>query len=214
MQARFITVEGIEGVGKSTHLAFIRQWLEEKGLEVETTREPGGTPLAEEIRDLLLTPREEAMPEIAELLLMFAARAVHLHNRILPALAGDRWVLCDRFTDATFAYQGAGRGVDSAGIELLEQQVQGRLRPDLTILLDAPVEIGLARAGKRGEADRFEQETVAFFDRVRNGYLHRASVEPERMRVVDASGDISQVREQIVLVLEQAWSSWFAGSRR
>ncbi|MCJ7555696.1 MAG: dTMP kinase [Gammaproteobacteria bacterium] len=214
MQARFITVEGIEGVGKSTQMAFIQQWLKKKGVEVETTREPGGTPLAEQIRDLLLKPRSENMPEVAELLLMFAARAVHIQNRISPALAQSRWVLCDRFTDATFAYQGAGRGMGVANIQQLEQQVQGDLRPDLTLLLDAPVATGLARAGKRGPADRFEQETVQFFERVRQGYLARAKAEPTRIKVVSAEGGISQVQDQIGRVLEQAWIAWNQGEGR
>jgi dTMP kinase len=211
MQARFITVEGIEGVGKSTQMAFIQTWLETRGVRVETTREPGGTPLAEQIRDVLLAPRSENMPENAELLMMFAARAVHIQNRILPALAQSRWVLCDRFTDATYAYQGAGRGMDMAGIQLLEQQVQGDLRPHLTLLLDAPVELGLARAGKRGPADRFEQETVQFFERVRQGYLRLAKAEPARIKAVSAEGSISQVQDEITRVLEQAWETWHQG---
>jgi len=213
MQARFITVEGIEGVGKSTQIAFIQTWLEKRGVRVETTREPGGTPLAEQIRDVLLTPRSETMPEVAELLLMFAARAVHIQNRISPALAQNWWVLCDRFTDATFAYQGAGRGMSMANIRQLERQVQGDLRPHLTLLLDAPVETGLARAGKRGPADRFERETVQFFERVRQGYLQRADAEPARIKVVSAGGSISQVQEQIADVLEQAWVAWNHGER-
>lgn len=214
MQARFITVEGIEGVGKSTQMAFIQTWLEKKGARVETTREPGGTPLAEQIRDVLLAPRSENMPENAELLLMFAARAVHLQNRILPSLGKGWWVLCDRFTDATYAYQGAGRGMGMAGIQLLEQQVQGHLRPHLTLLLDAPVELGLARAGKRGPADRFEQETVQFFERVRQGYLQRAKAEPGRIKLINAAGNISEVQGQITKVLEQAWAAWNAGGQQ
>lgn len=212
MQARFITVEGIEGVGKSTHMAFIRQWLEDRGLAVDSTREPGGTPLAEQIRNLVLAPREEAMPETAELLMMFAARAVHLENRIRPALAGGTWVLCDRFTDATYAYQGAGRCMDSSVIEELERRVQGDLRPHLTLLLDAPVEVGLGRARRRGEADRFEQEAVEFFRRVRQGYLQRAAADPDRFRVVDASGDLEQVQAEVAGALQAAWAGW-EGSR-
>jgi dTMP kinase len=208
MRARFITVEGIEGVGKSTHMLFIQRWLKDKGLDVETTREPGGTPLAEDIRNLLLAPRAENMPEMAELLLMFAARAVHLHNRILPAMSRGQWVLCDRFTDATFAYQGAGRGMNLADIAQLEGQVQAGLRPDLTLLLDTAVEVGLARAGKRGAADRFEQENMEFFERVRKGYLQRARAEPLRIRVVDASGTVSEVQGQIAEALELAWEGW------
>lgn len=208
MQARFITVEGIEGVGKSTHMAFIQQWLEARGVEVETSREPGGTPLAEQIRDVLLAPRSEKMPEMAELLMMFAARSVHLENRIRPALEQGRWLLCDRFTDATFAYQGAGRGMDTARIAELEETVQGKLRPHLTLLLDAPVEVGLGRARARGEADRFEQEAVDFFRRVRQGYLARAEADPARIRIVDASGGLAQVQDDLVEVLEQAWQQW------
>ncbi len=183
-------------------------------MRVETTREPGGTPLAEQIRDVLLTPRSENMPGNAELLLMFAARAVHIQNRILPALAQSWWVLCDRFTDATYAYQGAGRGMGMAGIQLLEQQVQGDLRPHLTLLLDAPVELGLERAGKRGPADRFEQETVQFFERVRHGYLQRAEAEPDRIKVVNAEGSVSQVQGQIAEILEQAWAAWGSGEHQ
>lgn len=210
MQARFITVEGIEGVGKSTHMAFIQQWLEARGVKVEISREPGGTPLAEQIRDLLLSPRTENMPEMAELLMMFAARSVHLENRIRPALEQGRWLLCDRFTDATFAYQGAGRGMDIARIAELEETVQGNLRPHMTLLLDAPVEIGLGRARARGEADRFEQEAVEFFRRVRNGYLARAEADPDRVKVVDASGSLEQVQAELVIVLEKAWARWQA----
>lgn len=208
MQARFITVEGIEGVGKSTHMAFIQQWLEAKGVKVETSREPGGTPLAEQIRDLLLSPRSENMPEMAELLMMFAARSVHLENRIRPALERGSWLLCDRFTDATFAYQGAGRGMDTMRIAELEDAVQGSLRPHLTLLLDAPVEVGLGRARARGEADRFEQEAVEFFRRVRSGYLARAEADPGRVKVVDASGSLEQVRSDLVVVLDSAWARW------
>ncbi len=208
MQSRFITVEGIEGVGKSTHMAFIQQWLEARGVKVETSREPGGTPLAEQIRDLLLSPRTENMPEMAELLMMFAARSVHLENRIRPALEQGRWLLCDRFTDATFAYQGAGRGMNTDRIAELEESVQGDLRPHLTLLLDAPVEVGLGRARARGEADRFEQEAVEFFRRVRRGYLARAKADPGRVRIVNASGSLEQVQADLVGVLEEAWAQW------
>jgi len=189
-------------------MAFIQQWLEARGVKVETSREPGGTPLAEQIRDVLLAPRTENMPEMAELLMMFAARSVHLENRIRPALEQGRWLLCDRFTDATFAYQGAGRGMDIARIAELEETVQGTLRPHLTLLLDAPVEIGLGRARARGEADRFEQEAVEFFRRVRQGYLARAQADPGRVRIVDASGSLEQVQADLVQVLEKAWAQW------
>jgi len=208
MRARFITVEGIEGVGKSTQLDFIASWMIKHGLAVDVTREPGGTPLAEQIRDVVLTPRSESMPESAELLLIFAARAVHLENRIRPSLAAGKWVLCDRFTDATYAYQGGGRGVSPSRIAELENLVQGDLRPDLTLLLDADPEVGLARARKRGEADRFEQEQISFFQAVRRVYLERARAEPGRIRIVDAEGSPAQVQDAIGRVLEQVFRSW------
>ncbi|MBC7183892.1 MAG: dTMP kinase, partial [Marinobacter sp.] len=167
-RGQFITFEGSEGVGKSTQLANAAKTLEELGVEFIVTREPGGTPMAEAIRELLLAPRDEAVNETTELLLMFAARAQHLYNRILPALSAGKWVLCDRFTDATFAYQGGGRGVPTERIALLETLVQGEIRPDHIILLDAPVETGMARARKRGELDRFEQEDLEFFQRIRD----------------------------------------------
>ena len=161
---KFITVEGVEGVGKTTNMTFIQSWLKQQGIEHITTREPGGTPLAEDIRELLLSPRDEAVNENTELLLMFAARAQHLAEVILPALERGQWVLCDRFTDATYAYQGGGRGVAMEKISLLEDLVQGQLRPDLTLVLDAPVAQGLERANKRSQPDRFEQEKLDFFD--------------------------------------------------
>jgi len=207
-RARFITVEGIEGVGKSTHLGYIADWLGRRGLQVDATREPGGTPLAEQIRDVVLSPRDEPMPENAELLLIFAARAVHLENRIRPSLAAGRWVLCDRFTDATYAYQGAGRGLSSQRIAELERLVQGDLRPDLTLLLDAAPEIGLARARERGAADRFEQEKIDFFRAVRQAYLARARAEPARIRVIDAEGGLRQVQDAIEAELERAFLEW------
>jgi len=163
----FITLEGGEGAGKSTQLAYIRQRLEAAGVTLHVTREPGGTPLGEQIRELLLDHRQTDMATDTELLLMFAARAQHLAERIRPALAAGEWVLCDRFTDATYAYQGGGRGIDSQRIAVLENWVQGTLRPDLTLLLDLPVNVGMARANGRGELDRFEREQQAFFDRVR-----------------------------------------------
>lgn len=196
-RGRFITLEGGEGVGKSTNLAFLAGLLEARGLEFEVTREPGGTPQAERIRDLLVSPTEEEMPPIAELLLMFAARALHLAGCIEPALAAGRWVLCDRFADASYAYQGAGRGLGEAPVRWLEQQVQKGLQPDLTLLLDADPTIGLARAGRRGAADRFEQERMEFFRRVREAYLDRARGEPRRFRVVDASRPLEAVQSDI-----------------
>ncbi len=201
-RGRFITVEGGEGAGKSSNLAYIRQLLEEAGKPVLFTREPGGTPLGEEIRELLLGHRDGGMAADTELLLMFAARAEHLARKIVPALAAGDWVLCDRFTDATYAYQGAGRGIDMARIRTLEQFVQGDLRPDLTLLLDLPVEIGLRRAGARSAPDRFEAERTGFFEAVRNGYLAIARAEPERVKVVDASPSLPEVQAQIREVIE------------
>ena len=193
-RGRFITLEGGEGVGKSTNLAFVAGLLESAGLEVQQTREPGGTPLAERVRDIIVSPSGEEIPPIAELLLIFAARSLHIEGRIRPALEAGRWVLCDRFTDASYAYQGAARGLGDAPIRWLEAQVQGTLRPDLTLLLDADPAVGLARAGARGAADRFEQERLAFFQRVRAGYLARAAAEPGRFRIIDAARPLEQVQ--------------------
>lgn len=206
---RFVTLEGIEGVGKSTQVGRLAALLTERGVPHIVTREPGGTPLAESIRALVLQPREEALPPAAELLLMFAARAVHLANLIEPNLAAGRWVLCDRFTDATYAYQGGGRGVDAASIAQLERLVQGARRPDLTLLLDAPVEEGLRRAQARSGAaprDRFENERVEFFVRVRAAYLERAAREPQRFAVIDAAQPLEAVTRSLVGQLEaRAW---------
>jgi len=199
---RFITVEGIEGAGKSTNLDLVQGLLERAGKRVLRTREPGGTPLGEEVRELLLGHREEGMDEAAELLLMFAARAEHLGRRIRPALQRGDWVLCDRFTDATYAYQGGGRGLSREPIRVLEELVQCDLRPDLTLLLDLPVELGLERAGRRSVPDRFERETREFFQRVRDEYLDIARAEPQRVRVIDASRPIREVQEDIRSVME------------
>ncbi len=193
----FITIEGGEGVGKSTNIAVVEAWLQEQGIAYCRTREPGGTPLAEEIRALLLAPRDEAMAPITELLLVFAARAQHIATVIEPALAAGEWVICDRFTDATYAYQGAGRELPLTWIAELEQLVQGLLRPDLTLLLDAPLEVGLARAGERGELDRFEQEQQVFFERVRQSYLARAAEEPERFRLIDTDRGLEEIAADI-----------------
>lgn len=193
----FITFEGTEGVGKSTQLRTAADTLEALGIDCVVTREPGGTPMAEAIRELLLTPRDEPVNDITELLLMFAARAQHLHTRILPELNAGRWVLCDRFTDATFAYQGGGRGVPEERIALLEQLVQGELRPDRIVLLDAPVETGMTRARHRGELDRFEQEAVDFFQRIRATYLRRAHADPARYQIVDAARDLEVVTVEV-----------------
>lgn len=203
-RGRFITVEGIEGVGKSTNMALLEEQLRAAGIDVVVTREPGGTALGEEIRALLLGHRHGGMAHDTELLLMFAARAEHLSEVIRPALEQGRWVLCDRFTDATYAYQGGGRGVAMARIAELESWVQATLRPDLTILLDVPVETGLERAAGRGEgADRFEQEQQAFFDKVRNCYLNLATRQPLRFRVVDASRSLAEVQQQLTTIMQQ-----------
>ncbi|SFR49067.1 thymidylate kinase [Marinobacter daqiaonensis] len=196
-RGQFITFEGTEGVGKSTQLATARAALEGAGKAVMVTREPGGTPMAEAIRELLLAPRDEPVNELTELLLMFAARAQHLHSRILPALEAGAWVLCDRFTDATYAYQGGGRGVPRERIAALEQLVQGDIRPDHVILLDAPVDVGMARARHRSEPDRFELEKAAFFQRIRDCYLARAREYPMRYHIVDASRSLEEVSGQV-----------------
>ena len=201
MKGKFITVEGIEGVGKTTNIDFIHQQLQAAGRDVVLTREPGGTLLGEAIRGLLLDPAYTGMDSTCELQLMFAARAEHLAKVVWPALEQGQWVLCDRFTDATYAYQGGGRGIDSGVIARLEELVQGDFRPDLTLLLDVPVEIGLARASKRGALDRFEQEKVAFFERVRNAYLEMAQRSPDRYRVIDASLPLNDVQNQIAAIL-------------
>lgn len=198
----FLTVEGAEGVGKSTNIAFIRSTLESQGIEVVVTREPGGTDMAEEIREVLLKNRTESVSESAELLLMFAARAQHIESLIKPALAAGKWVISDRFTDATYAYQGGGRGVSAEKISILEQFVQNDFRPDKTILLDAPVEIGMARAHKRGELDRFENEKTVFFERVRNVYLDRMKQEPQRFELIDAAKALADVQVQLKSVIE------------
>ena len=198
----FITLEGGEGAGKSTSLAFVHEFLEQAGRRVVVTREPGGTPLGEKIRELLLHGREN-MDVDTELLLMFAARAGHLARVIRPALADGVCVVCDRFTDATYAYQGGGRGVPEARIRILEDWVQQGLRPDLTLLLDIPVEQGLGRAGQRSAPDRFEREKIDFFERVRNRYLAAAASEPQRIRVIDAACDIPQVQAQLRNALEE-----------
>jgi dTMP kinase len=195
---RFITFEGIEGAGKSTHIPDAVRYLSALGLSVIKTREPGGSPIAERIRGLLIDPEQVGMDETAELLLMFAARAEHLAKTIRPALDAGRWVVCDRFTDATYAYQGGGRGVDADRIALLETLVQGSLRPDLVLLFDLPPETGLARARGRGAADRFERETLDFFDRTRRTYRERAVADPRRYRLIDATAPLNRVRDQVL----------------
>ena len=196
-RGRFITVEGPEGCGKSTNLAAIRETLEAAGHAVVATREPGGTPLGEAVRELLLGHREVELGLDAELLLMFAARAQHLEQVIRPALEAGRWVVCDRFTDATYAYQGGGRGVPGDRIATLEEWVQDGLRPDLTLLLDLPVAEGLHRAGQRSAPDRFEREQQDFFERVRAAYLAHAEAEPGRFRVIDAGRPLVEVNAAV-----------------
>ena len=205
MTGRFITIEGGEGAGKSTAQTFLADKLTALGMSVLQTREPGGTPLAEAIRRNLLSVDEEAPVEMAELLLVFAARAQHLAKVIEPALEQGKWVLCDRFTDATYAYQGTGRGLSAELIGKLEALVQGDRRPDTVILLDMPPQIGLGRARARGALDRFEQEEQAFFERVRQGYLERAAAFPDRYVVVDATQELSEVQRSLEGVMAM-WS--------
>ena len=199
----FITLEGGEGAGKSTNLTFIRHWLQREGREVVVTREPGGTEIGERVRDILLHSGQLHISAECEMLLMFAARCEHLAKVIRPALAAGKVVLCDRFTDATYAYQGGGRGLASERIATVENWVQGESRPDLTLLFDVPVEAGRERAGQRGDPDRFEREDDDFFTRVRQTYLARAAREPTRMRVIDASRPLEQVEQQIASVLAE-----------
>ena len=220
-RGRFLVFEGIDGAGKTTQLPLVERRLRDAGVKTRTTREPGGTPLGESLRAVLRDPRFTGMSPAAELLVMFAARAEHLAKVIEPALAEGVWVLCDRFTDATFAYQGGGRGVDAARIAALEETVQGRVRPDLVLVLDVPVEVGLARAGRRrqvsmdlpdaptwagsapGAADRFEREDVAFFRRVRKVYLERARAHPERYAVIDASADEETTTKRVLAAISE-----------
>lgn len=194
---KFITIEGIEGVGKSTNIDFLVGLIEAHGHTVLQTREPGGTPIAEDIRRILKEHGDEPMSDVAELLLLFAARSINVNNSIRPALAAGTWVVSDRFTDSTRAYQGGGRGFSRERIEWLAEFVHGDLQPDLTILLDAPVETALLRAGRRGDPDRFEVEQAEFFSTVRETYLQLAEQQPERFVVVDVSRDLDRVREVI-----------------
>ena len=204
MSGKFITIEGGEGGGKSTNMAYVQAYLAARDIDLVVSREPGGTELSEKIRGLLLDPENKGMASDTELLLMFAARAQHLEELIQPALSVGKWVLCDRFTDATYAYQGGGRGLPMQRISQLETWVQGELRPDLTLLLDLPVSLGMERAGKRGDLDRFEQEEIAFFERVRACYLERARQKPGQYRIIDASKPLDEVQGQISMVLDQA----------
>ncbi|MFV8817306.1 dTMP kinase [Haliea sp. E17] len=206
----FITVEGGEGVGKTTNMRFLEDCLRAAGVDLVVTREPGGTALGEQIREVMLQPREELVAPEAELLLVFAARAQHLSEVILPALDAGHWVLCDRFTDATYAYQGGGRQLPVPLVRELEQLVQGDLRPDYTILLDAPVAIGLSRAGDRGNLDRIENEQVAFFERVRATYLQLARESSGRYRVVDAAQSLPEVEAQLAKICQELAGCWQA----
>jgi dTMP kinase len=203
-RGRFITLEGIEGAGKSTVARMVCDWLGARGLSVRPTREPGGTALAERVRQVVLERGDEHLSPVTETLLMFSARGIHVENLIRPALARGDWIVCDRFTDATRAYQGHGRGVELVLIEALAAAVQGGLEPDCTLLLDLPPALGLARARQRSglAADRFEAETEAFFARVRAGYLELARLEPHRIRVINAAASLAEVEQQVVSVLE------------
>ena len=201
MAGRFITLEGIEGVGKTSNIAYIQCLLKDKNIPVLLTREPGGTALAENIRQLLLDKEQESITEQTELLMMFAARAQHIKHVINPALEQGIWVICDRFTDATYAYQGGGRNMALSAIQWLESFVQADLRPDLTLLLDAPVHLGMQRVVQRGKLDRFESEKVAFFEKVRQAYLTIAKQQPERVKIIDATQSLGNVQYQISNIL-------------
>jgi dTMP kinase len=210
LAGRFITLEGIEGAGKTTVARFVREWLQSRGIAFIATREPGGTPLAERVRHLVLDRGGEPVTPVVETLLMFAARGLHVNNLIRPALARGEWVVCDRFTDATRAYQGAGRGVDRDWIEQLAGAVHGDLQPDRTLLLDLPVSVGQARARQRSgpaPTDRFEEEADVFFERVRTEYLRLAKAEPQRFRVIDASLALAEVEQQIGRALQDLAAS-------
>lgn len=202
MSGFFLTVEGGEGAGKTSNLEFIVQFLTDKGKDIVLTREPGGTSLGEDIRQLLLGHRHEGMSDDCELLLMFAARSEHLTKVIQPALDAGKWVVCDRFTDATYAYQGGGRGVSMDRIQQLEQWTQGSLKPDLTLVLDVPIEVGMKRVGQRGSLDRFEKQEMDFFRRVRRTYLERAELDPGRFRVINAANPLDEVQSDIKRILD------------
>lgn len=202
-RGKFITVEGQDGAGKSTNIEVIQRYLDQQGIDYIQSREPGGTRLGEKIRELLLNTADGYLGDKAELLLVFAARAQHLEEVIQPAIEQGQWVLCDRFTDATYAYQGGGRGLSVDDIAQLEQNVQGNLRPDMTILLDVPVEIGVSRAEQRSEPDRFEQQQLSFKKRVRDCYLARAKSEPNRIKLVDASQSLEVVQKKILSLMSE-----------
>ncbi len=204
----FIVLEGGEGVGKSTNLQFIQDYLQQQNISFQTSREPGGTELAEKIRELILFKHEETVADMTELLLMFAARAQHLAEKILPVMQTGNWMICDRFTDATYAYQGGGRQLSKATIAELEQLVQKDLRPDCVILLDASIEVGRARAEARAELDRMESEAAAFHQRVRDAYLERAKQSPQTYAVIDASQSLQQVQADLQKVLDRLILEW------
>jgi dTMP kinase len=197
MSAQFITFEGVEGGGKTSNINFIADLLQKAGKQIVLTREPGGTEISEAIREILLSKEFPAMHQDTELLLMFAARAEHLQKKILPALAKGKWVLCDRFTDASYAYQGGGRGIAMRRIAMLEQWVQADFRPDHTFLFDLDAETGLSRAKSRGETDRFEQEDIDFFNRIRAKYLEMAEQDSKRYHIINAQHDLVQVQQQV-----------------
>lgn len=204
MAGKFLTLEGTEGAGKSTNLAYIQAYLEQRGIEVVTTREPGGTDIGEAVREILLDTRHTVMHEDTELLLMFAARAQHIREKIMPALEAGKWVISDRFTDASYAYQGAARGMGFERIESIEAWVQQGFYPDMTFVFDLPIEIGMQRVAARGAGtDRFEQEKQDFFEKVRGAYLQRAEQHPQRYHVLDASQSLENVQSSIHDALNQ-----------
>lgn len=205
----FIVLEGGEGVGKTTNSLFIQEYLRSNNIGFRTSREPGGTELAEKIRDLILSKHTETVSDLTELLLVNAARAQHLQEKILPVLESKKWLLCDRFTDATYAYQGGGRQLNKTLIAQLEQLVQGDLRPDCVIILDAPVELGRARAEARAELDRLESEASQFHQRVRDAYLERAALMPDKYAVIDASQTLNDVQKDIKRVLDRLIATWY-----
>ena len=198
----FITLEGIEGAGKSTAVDFIEDFLTKEGHDVIKTREPGGTVIGEQIREILLKNENYTLTYDTELLLVFSARAQHIQEVILPALSSGKIILCDRFTDASYAYQGGGRGIDTSRINLLEKWVQGDLRPNLTLLFDLDASIGMQRTKKRSDADRFEREEINFFEKIRNTYLERAKNEPQRFRIINSASSLESVKEQIITILK------------
>jgi len=198
----FITLEGIEGAGKSTAVDFIEDFLTKEGHDVIKTREPGGTVIGEQIREILLKNENYTLTYDTELLLVFSARVQHIQEVILPALSSGKIILCDRFTDASYAYQGGGRGIDASRINLLEKWVQGDLRPNLTLLFDLDVSIGMQRTKKRSDADRFEREEINFFEKIRNTYLERAKNEPQRFRIINSASSLESVKEQIITILK------------